>query len=244
MRNTFKGIVLHCSAGYSDVVGIQNYWSKNLGWASKGYAAYIEEDGTIWYLDDNTTKGNGYTKTYNDGKCWEFITNHTKGYNSNWVGISYQGGVEKKNTSKAFDSRTPAQNKSIDLCIRQCMEYFTKKRKMDLTKDFQIAGHRDFSPDKNGNGIIESWERIKECPSFDVLTSQFHQYTSKDRLGVLPYNKSTYVGTGKVVEYTVLKGDTLSTVGRRYSVTVDSIKTANSLKSDVIQVGQVLKIKL
>ena len=32
-----------------------------------------------------------------------------------------------------------------------------------------IKGHRDVSPDKNKNGIIESWERIKECPSFDAI---------------------------------------------------------------------------
>jgi len=31
-----------------------------------------------------------------------------------------------------------------------------------------VLGHRDFSTDTNGNGIIDKWEWIKSCPSFDV----------------------------------------------------------------------------
>ena len=31
-----------------------------------------------------------------------------------------------------------------------------------------IRGHRDFSPDLNGNGTIEPNEWIKDCPSFDA----------------------------------------------------------------------------
>jgi hypothetical protein len=31
-----------------------------------------------------------------------------------------------------------------------------------------IKGHRDYSPDMNGNGIIERNEWIKTCPGFDV----------------------------------------------------------------------------
>jgi N-acetyl-anhydromuramyl-L-alanine amidase AmpD len=33
----------------------------------------------------------------------------------------------------------------------------------------KIQGHRDFSPDKNRNGKVDPWERIKECPCFDAI---------------------------------------------------------------------------
>ena len=33
----------------------------------------------------------------------------------------------------------------------------------------KVMGHREFSPDKNGDGEIEPQEWIKACPSFDVL---------------------------------------------------------------------------
>ena len=31
-----------------------------------------------------------------------------------------------------------------------------------------MVGHRDLSPDKNYNGIVDPWERTKECPCFEV----------------------------------------------------------------------------
>lgn len=31
-----------------------------------------------------------------------------------------------------------------------------------------LRGHRDYSPDLDGDGIIEAWEFMKECPGFDV----------------------------------------------------------------------------
>jgi N-acetyl-anhydromuramyl-L-alanine amidase AmpD len=31
-----------------------------------------------------------------------------------------------------------------------------------------ICGHRDLSPDQNGNGVVEPFEWLKTCPGFDV----------------------------------------------------------------------------
>jgi len=42
--------------------------------------------------------------------------------------------------------------------------------------------------------------------------------------------------------YTVVRGDTLSSIARKRGSTVAKIKAANGLKSDLIRVGQVLKI--
>ena len=32
------------------------------------------------------------------------------------------------------------------------------------------AKGRDLSPDRNHNGVVDPWERIKECPCFDAMT--------------------------------------------------------------------------
>ena len=37
-----------------------------------------------------------------------------------------------------------------------------------LYPDANVLGHRDYSPDLNGDGIIEPWEFFKTCPGFDV----------------------------------------------------------------------------
>lgn len=43
-----------------------------------------------------------------------------------------------------------------------CRELATRYPRAD------IVGHRDFSPDQDGDGVIEPWEWFKVCPGFDV----------------------------------------------------------------------------
>lgn len=38
-----------------------------------------------------------------------------------------------------------------------------------------VQGHRDYSPDLNGDGIIEPWEFMKECPGFDVCRMAYRR---------------------------------------------------------------------
>lgn len=50
------------------------------------------------------------------------------------------------------------------------------------------------------------------------------------------------VSSGPYVEYTVRAGDTLWELSRRYGTTVEAIRQANGLTSNVLQIGQVLRI--
>lgn len=144
-----KYIVIHCSAGYGNVASIKRFWKEVLGWKEVGYHFFIYQDGTIERLL-NISK----------------ISNGVKGYNSSSVHISYQGGVDPKNVNQAVDTRTDAQKLAIIEVIKEVLE---ELKKTQDASDIKILGHRDFSPDKNGNGVIESWERIKECPSFNAI---------------------------------------------------------------------------
>lgn len=149
-----KDIFIHCSAGYGDVEAIKKFWltSKSkggLGWKSVGYHFFIYENGKIEQLADLSE-----------------ITNGVLGFNQNAIHISYQGGVERGNVKKAKDTRTPEQKKAIIDTIHTCLQ---ELKKYQDVSNIKIRGHRDASPDKNKNGVIESWERIKECPSFDAI---------------------------------------------------------------------------
>lgn len=82
------------------------------------------------------------------------VSNGVKGHNSNTVHIAYIGGREN-------DNRTPQQKKAMrNLVIRL-------RQPHELGK-IPVKGHRDYSPDLNNNGVIESFEWIKRCPSFEV----------------------------------------------------------------------------
>lgn len=46
----------------------------------------------------------------------------------------------------------------------------------------------------------------------------------------------------KVVEYMVLGGDTIASIGKKFGVSTDTIKWANDLKTNIIKPGQTLKV--
>lgn len=85
----------------------------------------------------------------------ENVSNGVKGYNSVSVNIAYTGGMD------GVDNRTDEQKKSLVALLK-----LLRKRYPDAV----IQGHRDFSPDLNGNGKIEKSEWIKMCPGFDAKT--------------------------------------------------------------------------
>lgn len=149
-----KYIVVHCQAGHGTLQSMQAFW-KTLGWKSPGYATWIDYDGTRNKLSD-------YDKP----------TNGVAGFNSQCLHMSYRGGVLHDNVKMAADTRTQAQRNSIIEEILSMMKWL-KENGNDL-QDVMILGHYQFSTDKNKNGAIESWERIKECPSFDAYAEYFH----------------------------------------------------------------------
>lgn len=48
--------------------------------------------------------------------------------------------------------------------------------------------------------------------------------------------------SGSSTKYVVKKGDTVERIARRYGTTVSKLKAANGLRSDLIRIGQTLKI--
>ena len=166
-----KYIVIHCSAGFAGREGIERYWKETLGWKSPGYHRLVETDGTIHSLAGFKSQVNG-----------------VRGYNDKAIHICYVGGVEKDgNGYKAKDTRTDAQKHSLQKCIVEAI-YWLADHGKNVEKDLLVLGHRDFSNDKNANGIIESWERIKECPSFDAM-QEYMIYSATNSDMRLPSNR-------------------------------------------------------
>ena len=144
-----KHLVIHCSAGYAGREGIERFWNETLKWKVPGYHFLIEVDGLIHQL-----------------LPLDQVSNGVKGYNQHAIHICYVGGVHPENVHLAMDTRTEQQQAGILNCIFQSLAW---PRQFQDISTIKILGHRDFSPDKNGNGIIEPWERIKECPSFEAI---------------------------------------------------------------------------
>lgn len=76
-----------------------------------------------------------------------------KGYNSVSYHISLEGGL------KEFDA-TPEMMQALLTRVRAVCSLYPNAK---------ICGHRDLSPDADGDGVIEPAEHIKLCPQFDAI---------------------------------------------------------------------------
>lgn len=83
------------------------------------------------------------------GRAPEEIGAHVTGYNQKSLGLCLIG----------TNAYTPEQWLALKVLALALREKYPRAR---------FVGHRDLSPDRNGNGIIEPSEWTKTCPGFDV----------------------------------------------------------------------------
>ena len=142
MRN-IDSIIVHCSAtkaGLDFTATDIDRWHRERGFNGIGYHYVIRLDGKLEKGRDVTLAGA-----------------HCKGWNERSVGICYIGGLDEN--GRPADTRTNVQKRVLYQII------------MDLQREYnilQVLGHRDTSPDLNGDGVIEPYEYVKACPCFDV----------------------------------------------------------------------------
>jgi peptidoglycan hydrolase-like protein with peptidoglycan-binding domain len=142
-RRTITDIVVHCTAtpfGKDLSVDDIRKMHKKQGWSDIGYHYVVTLDGIA-----------------REGRDVDISGAHVSGHNAHSIGVVYVGGLDKN--GKAADTRNNAQKAGLLSLLMDLRKLYPKAR---------ISGHRDFSPDLNHNGIIEPWERIKECPCFDA----------------------------------------------------------------------------
>lgn len=136
-------LVVHCSATRShqtiDITDIDR-WHRERGWNGCGYHYVITRDGRI-----------------QGGRSLNQIGAHTKGHNRLSWGICMVGGLGAD--GKGENNFTPAQLSALRALLSSLHA---------IAPQAEILGHRDLSPDVNGDGVIDQWEWVKECPSFDV----------------------------------------------------------------------------
>lgn len=136
-------IVVHCSATRPTLdIGAAEIRAMHLelGWPDIGYHTVIRRDGTL-----------------DAGRPMFKVGSHAKGYNRHSIGICLIGGVDQRGRPEA--NYTQDQYESLD---GELVRAFT------LYPHAQLAGHRDLSPDLNGDGVISPNEWVKQCPCFDV----------------------------------------------------------------------------
>lgn len=134
---------MHCTAGpQTQTLADLRAEFRHKGWKNPGYHYVIFPDGSVQNILDEGAVANG-----------------VRGYNGVGIHVAYVGGIDAE--GKAVDNRTAAQKEALIRVLKMLHRRYPAA---------QILGHRDISPDKNHNGIVDRWERIKECPCFDAIT--------------------------------------------------------------------------
>ena len=145
---TINLIVVHCSATQGNRMlspEALDLMHRRRGFNGTGYHYYIRKDGTVHLT-----------------RPVERIGAHVKGFNANSIGICYEGGLDCR--GRPADTRTPEQKASLRLLVYQLKQRFSGCR---------VCGHRDLSPDRNGDGRISPEEWVKECPCFEVTSKLY-----------------------------------------------------------------------
>ena len=140
---TINLIVIHCSATREDKDFTEydlDVCHRRRGFNGAGYHFYIRKNGDI-----------------KSTRPLERIGAHTRGFNKESIGICYEGGLDARGNPK--DTRTPEQRSALHLLVYQLLQQFRNAR---------VCGHRDLSPDLDGDGTVEPWEWVKQCPCFEV----------------------------------------------------------------------------
>ena len=141
-------IVVHCSATRADRDFTENdleVCHRHRGFNGAGYHFYIRKNGDI----KNT-------------RPLEKPGAHALGYNAHSIAICYEGGLDVR--YRPADTRTEWQKHSLRVLIRTLLMDYPGCR---------VCGHRDLSPDRNGDGRISPEEWVKECPCFEVTSKLY-----------------------------------------------------------------------
>lgn len=144
MEREVNLIVVHCSATRVDrdiTARDIDSFHRVRGFSSWGYHYYVRKDGSIEKMRDESEPGA-----------------HAYGHNRDSIGLCYEGGLDVN--GRPADTRTAAQKRTLVALLRSLRADYPGAR---------IVGHRDLSPDVNGNGRVDKWERTKECPCFDAV---------------------------------------------------------------------------
>lgn len=149
-------IIIHCTAtpeGREVSVADLDKLHRERGFKQCGYHYVVHLDGKI-----------------DMGRSPQVVGAHCLNHNANSIGVVYVGGL----VVKGYKLGKSGKNEPIYECAdtrtdRQITSlYFLLENLMDFYPFARIIGHRDTSPDLNGNGIIEPSEYIKACPCFDA----------------------------------------------------------------------------
>lgn len=146
-RRKITEIIIHCTAtpeGRNLTVRDITAMHLARGFTTIGYHYVIDINGKIL-----------------QGRDVNQVGAHCLGHNACSIGVAYVGGCADDGKLTPKDTRNDAQKRSLLNLLRRLRQLYPKAT---------VIGHRDTSPDLDGDGLVEPHEWIKACPCFDAAS--------------------------------------------------------------------------
>ena len=84
------------------------------------------------------------------------------------VGLLGPNGSGKSTTIKCISGLYRTDRGRMRICGNAALRLLVHQLLKRFRNNARICGHRDLSPDRNGDGVVEPEEWVKECPCFEV----------------------------------------------------------------------------
>ena len=108
----------------------------------------------------------------------------------------------------------------------------------DNTKDYYFI-HRNTG---NIEPVLIEYAFIDNKNDAEKIKNNYERYAEAVVKAVSEYKGIPYTSSNTKDTYTVVKGDTLWNISKRLGITIDEIKRLNGLNSNLLFVGQILKL--
>ena len=175
-------------------------------------------------------------KTLSDEERASIINGYTGIAISNRLNSGDENGVEivysLKNTNNIPNRLENAFN-DRDIFVNKV---YQRRDENDTSKDYD-----NLLKNTNTETIIINYGNINNSDDINNVLNNYTRYAESVVKAIADYYGVEYSKTFDN-EYIVKKGDSLWGIATKYGITVNELKQANNLKTNLISVGQVLKI--
>lgn len=118
-------------------------------------------------------------------------------------------------------------------------KYYQRRLPSDPSKDYYFI-HRETG--KTQPILVEYGFLDSTGDDVSQLKNNFLDYVEAVVRAVAEYTNTPYIPPEGVNIYTVQKGDSLYSIASKFDITVDELKAANNLTSNILNIGQILTI--
>lgn len=155
---------------------------------------------------------------------------------SNRLNYGNENGVEIEYSLRNTDNIPNRLEKAFNDRDIYVNKVYQKRDESDTSKDYD-----NLLKNTNTETIIINYGYVNNNDDINNVVNNYERYAESVVKAIADYYGIDY-NKAFDNEYIVKKGDSLWSISKKYNITVDDLKEANNLKSNLLSIGQVLKI--